>query len=167
MHAPRSQERPRRPPPRRPPGPRRPAPPPTWLRWGSLPGRSGVWIIACGAVLGLVATIVSGREPGALLGAFLIAATLIAALAVRASAVHLIIPAPALAYLVAGMIAGLVHDRGTLASRTGLEVDALQWIAGGFLAMTAATALAIAFTVARRARARRGPSDRTKHPAMM
>lgn len=135
--------------------PRQPGP-----RWGWLPGRSGVWIIAGGVALGLLATIVAGREPGTVLGAFLVAGTLVAGLAVRSDAVHLIIPVPALAYLAAGPIAGLVHDGAAISTRSALAASALQWIASGFLAMTAATILAVALTTARRLRARAQASPR-------
>lgn len=137
-------------------GPPRPPRP----RWGWLPGRSGVWIIAVGGALGLLATIVAGREPGVLLGAFLVAGTLIAGLAVRFDAVHLIIPVPALAYLAAGLIAGFVHDRAAISARSAVAASALQWIASGFLAMTAATIVAVALTIARRLRARAHASPR-------
>lgn len=127
-------------------------------RWGLLPGRSGVWIIVIVAAFGALLTITTGREPGALLGASLVAGTLIAGLAVRTDAVHLIIPVPALAYLAAGLVAGLVHDRATISTRSALATSALQWIASGFLAITAATVIAIALTTARRLRARAHPS---------
>jgi hypothetical protein len=141
--------------------PTRHRPPPARNRWGSLPARSGVWIIVLSAALGLTATVVANREPGDLLGVFLIAGTLLAAIAVRPKAVHMIIPAPALAFLTASVIAGLVHDRATDVTLTAVTVSGLQWIAGGFLAMTAATLLAIALTAARRLRAR-GPASRRR-----
>lgn len=119
-----------------------------------MPGRFGVWVIVFGAGLGVIATIITGREPGVVLGALVITATLIAGLAVRTDAVHVIIPVPALAYLAAGLIAGLVHDRSAISTRSALAADALQWIASGFLAITAATVVAIVLTTARRLRAR-------------
>jgi hypothetical protein len=127
-------------------------------RWGWLPGRLGVNIVIATAALGLLVTVVAGSEPGAVLGVFLIAGTLIAGLAVRADRVHMIIPVPALAYLVAGLIAGYAHDRAVDTSRSALAASALQWIASGFLAITAATLIAIALTTARRLRAR-GPAS--------
>ncbi len=129
----------------------RPRPP---QRPGSLSGRSGVSIVLGAAAFGLVVTVLAGSEPGDLLGLFLIAGTLIAALAVRADAVHVLIPAPALAYLAAGTIAGFIHDRAADTSRTALAVSALQWMAAGFLSVTAATVLAVALTIARRIGAR-------------
>ena len=129
--------------------PRQPGP-----RWGWLPGRSGVWIIAVCTAIGVLATIIAGREPGAVLGAFLVAGTLVAGLAVRTDAAHMIIPVPALAYLAAGLIAGLVHDRAAISTRSALMASALQWIASGFLAMAAATIVAVVLSTARRLRAR-------------
>lgn len=128
-------------------------------RWGTLPARSGVWAISLSAALGLIVTVVAGREPGDLLGVFLIAGTLVAGLAVRTEAVHLMIPVPPLAFLPASLIAGLIHDRATDGSTSALAVSALQWMAGGFLTMTAATLLALALTIGRRLRTR-GPAPR-------
>jgi hypothetical protein len=112
--------------------------------------------VIAGAALGAVVTVASGREPGLVLGLCLVAGTVAGALAVRPRAVYRIIPAPALAYVAAAAVAGLIQDRATDTSLTGLAVSATRWIASGFLAMTAATALAIAITVARWPRSRRG-----------
>jgi hypothetical protein len=121
-----------------------------------LPGRSGVWIVVASVAIGLLLTLLAGGEPGWLLGAFLIVGTVSAVLSVRPTAAHLIIPVPAFAYLVGAMIAGYVHDRGVDTSHTALAVSAVQWIAGGFFWMTAATLLAIAATAARNPRRLRG-----------
>jgi hypothetical protein len=112
--------------------------------------------VIAGAVFGAGVTVASGLEPGLVLGLCLVAATVAGALAVRPRAVYLIIPVPALAYLVAAAVAGLIQDRATDTSLTGLAVSAARWIASGFLAMTAATLLAIVITVARWPRRRRG-----------
>ena len=84
-----------------------------------------------------------------MLGIFLLAGTAAGALAVRPRAAYLIIPVPALAYLAAAIVAGLVHDRAADTSHTALVISAAQWIASGFLAMSAATLLAIVVAVAR------------------
>jgi len=102
-------------------------------------------------------------DPGDLLGLFLIAGTLAAGLGVRADALHLIIPVPTLVYLAAGLIAGLIHDRAADTSHTALLVHALQWIAGGFLAITAATLLAVGLLVGRRLR-ERSPAGTRRSP---
>jgi hypothetical protein len=118
-------------------------------RWGSLSGWHGVLIVFGGAALGLFSTLLARRDPGNLLGACVVAGTLVALFAVRPRATYLIIPVPAVAYLVAACVAGLVHDRALDTSRTALAINGIQWIAAGFLAMTAATVLAIAITAAR------------------
>lgn len=120
---------------------------PLW--WGSLTGRAGVCIVAGGAVAGAVLTVLAGTGPGALLGVFLVAGTLAAALAIQPRAVYRIIPVPALAYAVTAPIAGVIGDRAASVSHTALAISAAQWIAGGFLPMAAATFLAIAVTVIR------------------
>ena len=65
------------------------------------------------------------------------------AIAVRPRAVYLIIPVPALAYLAAAILAGLIHDHAADTSHVALAVSAAQWIAGGFFMMAAATVLAM------------------------
>jgi hypothetical protein len=78
-----------------------------------------------------------------------LAGTLVAGTAVRARAAYAIIPAPALAYAVAATFAGYIHDRAADTTHAALAAHALQWIADGFAAMTAATALAALVTLAR------------------
>jgi hypothetical protein len=113
-------------------------------------------IVAGAAVLGALLTIVTGSDPGFLLGLMVVVGTVGASFAVSARRAYLIIPAPALAYLVAAMLAGLIHDRAADSSRTLLAINAGRWIASGFLAMTAATALAVAIAVVRYLRSGRG-----------
>jgi hypothetical protein len=132
-------------------------------RLGSLPGRLGVSVIIGAAVLGAAATVATGGQPGLLLGLFIVAGTLAAGLAVRARAVYLLIPVPALAYLVAAIAAGLAGGHAG-SSHTAMALGAAQWIASGFLAMAAATALAIGITAVRWPR--RGPrrADPPRYP---
>jgi hypothetical protein len=118
-------------------------------QWGALSGRLGVSIVFGAAAVGLLVTLLTRREPGDLLGAFLVAGTIVAALAVHPRVAYLIIPVPALAYLVTGTIAGLIHDRAADTSHTALAVNGVQWIASGFLTMTAATVLAVAIAAVR------------------
>ena len=120
---------------------------PSW--WGSLSGRSGVCIAAGGAALGALITVLAGTGPGPVLGVSLVTATLAAALAIQPRAVYRIIPVPALAYAATATVAGVIGDRVASASHTALAVGAAQWIASGFLPMTAATLLAIAVTAIR------------------
>src|SRR5579859_4009138 len=119
---------------------------------GRLPGGLGIGIVAGGAALGALITALAGMAPGTLLGAFLIIGTLAAGTVVRRDAVHLIIPAPAPAYAVAAVLAGLHSDPAATASHTALALGAIQWIASGFPAMAIGTLVAIVITVARRRR---------------
>jgi hypothetical protein len=120
---------------------------PSW--WGSLTGRGGVCIVLGGAALGALITALAGTGPGPVLGVSLVAATLAAALAIQPRAVYRIIPVPALAYAATATVAWVIGDRAASASYTALAVSAAQWIASGFLPMTAATLLAIAVTAIR------------------
>lgn len=130
-----------------------PGPPLRW--WGSRPGRAGIALVIGGALIGLLGTLLTGSEPGAVLGILLLAGTAAGALAVRPRAAYLIIPVPAPAYLAAAILAGLVHDRASDTSHTAMAISAAQWIASGFLAMTAATLLAIVVAAVRCAADRR------------
>ncbi len=109
------------------------------------------------AAIGALITAVARSEPGPVLGVFVVAGTVTAALAVEPRAVYRIIPVPALSYLVAAVLAGMIHDRANGTSGTALAVGATQWIASGFLAMSAATILAIVITAARWRSTNRGP----------
>lgn len=135
----------------------RPGAGPRW--WGSRPGRLGVAIVIGSAALGALITALARSGPGFVLGLFLVAGTAAAALAVQPRAVYRVIPVPALAYLAAAILAGLIGDRAASTSHTALAVSAAQWIAGGFRPMTAATALAIAVTAVRWPRTRHGSHD--------
>jgi len=131
--------------------------------WGSRPGRLGIAFTVGGAAVGLVLTVLTRSEPGAMLGSFLLAGTAAGVLAVHPRVAYLIIPVPPLAYVAAAILAGLFHDHATDTSHTALALSGAQWIAGGFIAMSAATLLAIAVATARwaadwrRSRAERRP----------
>ena len=138
-----------------------------WLRLlGGLPGSAGVCVVIGAAALGALVTGVTGKEPGFLLGVFLVTGTVAASLAVLPRAAYLIIPAPALAYVAAAVIAGLIHDRAADTSRTALALSATQWIASGFVAMTAATGAAFVIAVARWLWSRRRPRGRRRERAV-
>jgi hypothetical protein len=128
---------------------RRPPPAAGRPRWGELPARFGVSLVIVSAALGALVTVLARAQPGLALGCFLVAGAAGAALAVRARSVYRILPVPALAYLVSATMAGLIHDRGTAISLTSLLINAAQWIASGFVAMTAATVLITVVTVVR------------------
>src|SRR5215469_1239089 len=118
-------------------------------RWGTLPGWTGVCIVIGAAAFGALITAVSGSQPGLVLGVLVVGGTITAALAVRPRAAYLVIPVPALSYVIAAALAGLVSDRATGTSGTALAVNGAQWVASGFIAMTIATGLAIVITLVR------------------
>jgi hypothetical protein len=145
-------------------------------RWGQLPWVRGIVIVASAAGLGTLLTIITRSDPGFLLGVMIVAGTVAACLAVSPRRAYLIIPAPALAYLPASILSGLIHDRAADASRTLLTINAARWVADGFVTMAVATGLAALIAGARWLRAGRGsalgpppardgrrtpPSDRT------
>ncbi len=119
------------------------------VQWGRLPGRFGVFVVIGSAAIGALLTAMTGSAPGTVLGICLVAGTVAGALAVRPKTGYLIIPVPALAYLVAALIAGLIYNRGSDGSRTLLAVNGSQWIASGFVAMSIATVVAILIMVVR------------------
>jgi hypothetical protein len=108
-------------------------------------------------MIGAIATVVTGRQPGTLLGAAVLAGTVAAALTIQPRAGRMIFPAPALCYLVAALAAGVIYDHS--ADRTALAIDAAQWIASGFFLMALATLLAIVIVTARWLLQRRGGPD--------
>jgi hypothetical protein len=117
--------------------------------WGTRPGKAGVYTVVAGTVLGALITLVSGSEPGWVLGLLLVISTTIGGLLVTRCTTYLLIPVPAVAYTVAAFVTGYIHDRPIDTTRAELAASAVQWIAGGFFAMTAATLLAIAIVVGR------------------
>ncbi len=117
-------------------------------RWGALQGGLGVCIIVASAAFGTIATMVTRSAPGFLLGLFVEAGTVVAALAVRPRAGRMIFPVPVLSYLVGALISGFVFNRsGT--SKTALAIGAAQWVANGFFAMALATVLAVVIITVR------------------
>ena len=114
---------------------------------GSLRGGLGVSVIAGSALIGAIATIATKSQPGSVLGLFVLAGTVAAALTVQPRTGRLIFPAPALCYLIAALVCGLVYDRS--AGKTEIAVGAAQWVASGFFVMVLATLLAIALTTVR------------------
>jgi hypothetical protein len=119
------------------------------LGWGRYPAWAGLLMVPAAAVLGAAVTVASHRDPGRMLAFFVVAGTVAAGTSIRARSAYTIIPAPALAYAAAAVIAGLIHDRAIDTSRTALEINAVQWVADGFIAMTAATILAAVLVIAR------------------
>lgn len=118
-------------------------------RWGSLRAGPGVCIIIASAVAGAVGTVLTRTSPGLLLGACVVAGTVVAALAVRPRSGRVIFPAPVLCYLIAALAAGIIHDRSADTTKTALAINATQWVADGFFAMALATVLAIVLVAVR------------------
>jgi len=114
---------------------------------GSLRGGLGVCVIVGSALIGTIATIVTKSQPGAVLGLFVLAGTVAAALTVQPRTGRLIFPVPVLSYLIAALVSGVIYDRSS--NKTQIAVGAAQWVASGFFVMVLATLLAIALTTVR------------------
>ena len=95
-------------------------------------------LVAC-ALLGVIFTLVAGQEPGGLLGFFIIVGTIAAALGIQRGKVYLLFPAPALAFFVAAIVTGKVHDAKLGSSTAGLGAGLTQWVAGIFFPAVVAT----------------------------
>src|SRR6185437_3114841 len=120
------------------------------LRWmGTLPTRGALFILIGAALIGVAGTILTGSEPGFLLGLLIVAGSVVAALGIRRHSVYLLIPLPALAFFVAAVATGAVHDSGLDSSGTALGVNFLQWIADVFFGMCAATILVVVISAGR------------------
>jgi hypothetical protein len=110
------------------------------LRWvGAMPVKVAVLVLAIATVLGIVFTLVAGHDPGFLIGLFITIGAAIATLGVRRGGVYLFFPLPALAAFVAAVLTGKIHDSQLASSTAGTAAGFLQWIAGVFYPMCAAT----------------------------
>ena len=99
--------------------------------------------MAAAALIGVIGTVVMGREPGFILGFCVTVGSVIAAFGVRRGKMHILIPLPALVLFIGAVLTGAYHDRGVDTSTTELGVNFLQWIAQVFFAMAAATILVL------------------------
>jgi hypothetical protein len=99
-------------------------------------------LVAC-ALLGIIFTLVAGQEPGGLLGFFIIVGTIAAALGIQRGKVYLLFPAPALAFFVAAIVTGKVHDAKLGSSTAGLGAGFTQWVAGIFFPAVVATVIVL------------------------
>lgn len=135
---------------------------PSRIWQGSLGGGLGISVIVSSTAIGTVGTIVMRAEPGSVLGLFVLAGTVAAALTVQPRTGRLIFPVPALSYLIGALAAGAVYDRST--NKTELAVGAAQWIANGFFVMVLSTLLAIALTTVRWFMWRRGQRGAAQQP---
>jgi prepilin signal peptidase PulO-like enzyme (type II secretory pathway) len=116
---------------------------------GALPTRFAVSIMVGFALLGVIGTVVTGREPGFLLGLCVTVGSVIAALTIRRRKMHVLIPLPALLLFLGAVLTGAYHDRAVDTSTTTLGVNFLQWLAQVFFAMGAATILVLVIAGAR------------------
>jgi hypothetical protein len=120
------------------------------LRWiGRLPTGRAIAIFTVVVLLGMIATIVMGQEPGFLLGFCLVTGSVVAAAAVRRGRSYVFIPLPALGYLITSTLAGIVHDSSALTSSREYLVNFLVWIGGSFVAVTASTVLVVLIALVR------------------
>jgi hypothetical protein len=115
-------------------------------RLGTFSGLVGVLIVAASALFGAIVTVVMKRDPGTLLGVFVVAGTVLGCLAVRARSTRLLIPAPTLSYVPASILAGAINDRAFDTDHTADALHAGAWIANGFVMMVLATIVALVFT---------------------
>ena len=114
------------------------------LRWlGTMSTLTAALVLIGATVAGVVLTVIAGMEPGNLLGFFVIVGSLAAVLGVRRGAVYLFFPTPALAFFVAAVAAGIVHDRQDASSTAGLAAHFTQWVAGIFWPAVVATILVL------------------------
>jgi uncharacterized membrane protein len=110
---------------------------------GKLPTWMALLLLAGGAALGVIVTLIAGQEPGDLLGVFVILGSIAAALAIKRGKVYLIFPAPALTFFVAAILAGKVHDAKLGSSTAGLASGFTQWTAGIFIPAVVATIIVL------------------------
>ena len=118
-------------------------------------GWAGVAIVAAATLLGVIATVLLKKDPGTLLGGFILVGTVIAGFAVRYNVAYGLIPVPALAYVIGAMIPGYIHERAVITGHLELAAHAAEWIGFGFLSMVAGTIAAIVVTIVRYGWARR------------
>jgi hypothetical protein len=115
--------------------------PARWL--GRLPTWTALLLLAVGTAVGIVVTLVAGQEPGGLLGFFIIVGAIAATLCIRRGKVYLLFPAPALAFFVAAVVTGKVHDAKLGSSTAGLGAGFTQWVAGIFFPAVVATIIVL------------------------
>lgn len=112
------------------------------VRWiGSFSLKRSLLVFFGFAFLGAVATLIMGSDPGTLLGLLIMAGSFISALCVVRRSLYVLLPLPALSYLVLAIVVGGIHDYRTATSTTQLGLSFLQWIGGGFFTIFAATLL--------------------------
>jgi len=110
---------------------------------GTLSALVAIYIVLAATLLGVLGTVLTGNEPGFLLGFTIFVGSVIAALGVRRGALYVVFPLPTLANFIGAVMAGAIHDRGIDTSTTELGASFLQWIANVFFAMCATTIIVL------------------------
>jgi hypothetical protein len=114
-----------------------------------MPGWAAIGILLAAALIGVIATVVLRQDPGGVLGVCIFAGTVIAGLGANYRSAYLIIPVPALAYVIAAFIAGYIHDKSEITGHLQLAVKVGVWIGDGFSWMLVATVAAIVVAIGR------------------
>lgn len=113
-------------------------------RWlGTLSTRTAVIVLIAGTLLGIIASVALGQEPGNLLGFFVIMGSVAAACGITRGKAYLLFPMPALAFFVAAIVVGKIHDAKLGSSTASLGVGLTQWVAGMFFPAVVATILVL------------------------
>jgi hypothetical protein len=110
---------------------------------GALPTWMALLVLAGGAVLGVIVSVIADQEPGDLLGIFVILGSIAAVVAIKRDKVYLLFPAPALTFFVAAILAGKVHDAKLGSSTAGLASGLTQWTAGIFIPAVVGTIIVL------------------------
>jgi len=120
-------------------------------RWlGAMSTRTAVLALVAAALVGVVITLLTGHDPGFILGFFVVIGAIAATLGVRRGAIYLFFPLPALTLFIASIMVGAVHDRALESAGTaGVRVGFLQWVAAAFLPMCIATVVTLVIGGAR------------------
>jgi hypothetical protein len=123
---------------------RRPAQSAGLTRWiGGQSTRMAMVVLGISAVIGIVASLAADQEPGTLLGFFIIVGSIAAVLSIQRGKSYLLFPVPALAFFVAAIAVGKVHDAKLGSSTASLGAGFTQWVAGIFFPAAAATILVV------------------------
>lgn len=131
-------------------------------RYGEPPAPRRIRLTSTGGIAVLVGITAAGAlidgltrgGPGLVLDVSLVAGAVLAAMWTTSRLMWLVIPMPPLVFAVMAVAAGVVADRQATRSMSGFATAAATWIANGFVAMTAATLLAVMVIVVRAANRR-------------
>lgn len=126
------------------------SPRPGFLRWiGGLPTSWALYILGGFTVVGVLGTLLSGSEPGFLLGLLITVGSVISVIAIQRRSMYLLIPLPTLLFFITAVLTGAVHDSSVDTSKSDYGVSFLQWIAGVFFGMCIATILVVVICAGR------------------